>query len=182
MLFYWLTRNWINGFLSEHELTNGYWSQSHELRSHWSRHRSRNHPRIRRPGYSSQTRLRPVNIPSPVMCHARTFALPRKKTKFPLPEVDSDSENAPRIRPRSSSPTSALEMRPPFGDWPMLGCCLFFFCTAGRQNDKDGKTTTSWWSDDTLSQYLLRAQCFVDQYSNYSLVADAAVGPIQVKK
>ena len=58
----------------------------------------------------------------------------------------------------------------------------FFFCTAGRQNDKDGKTTTSWWSDDTLSQYLLRAQCFVDQYSNYSLVADAAVGPIQVKK
>ena len=140
MLFYWLTRNWINGFLSEHELTNGYWSQSHELRSHWSRHRSRNHPRIRRPGYSSQTRLRPVNIPSPVMCHARTFALPRKKTKFPLPEVDSDSENAPRIRPRSSSPTSALEMRPPFGDWPMLGCCLFFFLhcrTPERQRRQD---------------------------------------------
>lgn len=39
---------------------------------------------------------------------------------------------------------------------------------AGRKFDKNGDRT-HWWSDDSIAQFNQRAQCFVDQYNNYSL-------------
>ena len=39
--------------------------------------------------------------------------------------------------------------------------------TIGRQRDADGQLA-SWWTNETLDRYLERAQCFINQYSNYS--------------
>ena len=39
-------------------------------------------------------------------------------------------------------------------------------CSLGRQSDKDGNTA-DWWSQQTIANYLERAQCFIDQYDNY---------------
>jgi len=40
------------------------------------------------------------------------------------------------------------------------------FDDQGRQSDKDGNTA-DWWSQQTIANYLERAQCFIDQYDNY---------------
>ncbi|GAA5935913.1 CCR4-NOT core ubiquitin-protein ligase subunit MOT2 [Sporobolomyces koalae] len=40
---------------------------------------------------------------------------------------------------------------------------------AGRLYDKDGKLT-DWWSNATNARFEERKQCFVDQYSNYTIV------------
>lgn len=37
----------------------------------------------------------------------------------------------------------------------------------GRQSDKFGRMA-QWWTGETLAQYLAKAQCFIDQYANYS--------------
>ena len=38
----------------------------------------------------------------------------------------------------------------------------------GRQFDKNG-SRIQWWTDESINQFNERAQCFVEQYSNYSL-------------
>ncbi|XP_039301242.1 phosphate-regulating neutral endopeptidase PHEX-like [Nilaparvata lugens] len=38
----------------------------------------------------------------------------------------------------------------------------------GRQSDKFGNLA-QWWSAETLKKYLKKTECFVNQYSNYSL-------------
>lgn len=37
----------------------------------------------------------------------------------------------------------------------------------GRQTDKDGHMK-SWWSNETLTRYLEGAQCFIEQYGNFT--------------
>lgn len=44
---------------------------------------------------------------------------------------------------------------------------IFFKSIICRQRDDTGNTMTHWWSDFTLSRYLDKAQCFIDQYNNY---------------
>jgi len=39
---------------------------------------------------------------------------------------------------------------------------------AGRQYDKDGNLR-QWWNNDTINAFRQRAQCIIDQYSNYVL-------------
>jgi len=48
---------------------------------------------------------------------------------------------------------------------------LFF---KGRQSDKFGNTV-QWWSAETLKNYMVRAQCFVDQYSNFTIPSGTRV-------
>jgi predicted metalloendopeptidase len=40
------------------------------------------------------------------------------------------------------------------------------FDDQGRQSDKFGNTA-DWWTEQTVNNYLERAQCFIDQYDNY---------------
>ena len=42
------------------------------------------------------------------------------------------------------------------------------FDDEGRQFDKDGNLL-DWWAPTTKAEYLRRAQCIVDQYSNYTV-------------
>ncbi|KAI9283846.1 hypothetical protein BC943DRAFT_308442 [Umbelopsis sp. AD052] len=42
------------------------------------------------------------------------------------------------------------------------------FDTSGRLFDGDGKIR-SWWTKETERKYLERAQCFIDQYSNFTI-------------
>jgi membrane metallo-endopeptidase-like protein 1 len=42
------------------------------------------------------------------------------------------------------------------------------FDDMGRQLDKDGNLK-QWWTDDVISTFKSRAQCIIDQYSNYSV-------------
>jgi hypothetical protein len=44
---------------------------------------------------------------------------------------------------------------------------------AGRQYDKDGNLK-QWWSDSVIEKFKEKAQCIIDQYSNYT-VAEAAL-------
>ena len=39
---------------------------------------------------------------------------------------------------------------------------------AGRQFDKDGNLV-QWWDDVVIARFKERAQCIIDQYSNYTL-------------
>jgi len=39
---------------------------------------------------------------------------------------------------------------------------------AGRLFDKDGNVK-QWWSSVDISKFIERAQCFIDQYSNYTV-------------
>ena len=39
---------------------------------------------------------------------------------------------------------------------------------AGRQFDKDGNLV-QWWDDVVISHFKERAQCIIDQYSNYTV-------------
>jgi len=39
---------------------------------------------------------------------------------------------------------------------------------AGRQYDKDGNLR-QWWNNGTIKAFRERAQCIIDQYSNYTL-------------
>ena len=39
---------------------------------------------------------------------------------------------------------------------------------AGRQFDKDGNLV-QWWDDVVISRFKERAQCIIDQYSNYTV-------------
>lgn len=41
------------------------------------------------------------------------------------------------------------------------------FDDQGRQTDKDGKVQP-WWTNNTLNKYLTKAQCFIEQYGNYT--------------
>lgn len=41
------------------------------------------------------------------------------------------------------------------------------FDDVGRQFDLNGNLA-EWWNNDTLNQYLAKAQCIIDQYSNYT--------------
>ncbi|EFX85605.1 hypothetical protein DAPPUDRAFT_46047, partial [Daphnia pulex] len=43
------------------------------------------------------------------------------------------------------------------------------FDDQGRQSDKNGNTV-QWWTEKTLENYEERAQCFIDQYSNYTVL------------
>ena len=38
----------------------------------------------------------------------------------------------------------------------------------GRQYDKDGNLK-QWWSDMVIEKFKEKAQCFIDQYSNYTV-------------
>ena len=40
---------------------------------------------------------------------------------------------------------------------------------AGRQYDKNGNTA-QWWTEKTLEKYQERTKCFIDQYSNYTVL------------
>ena len=37
---------------------------------------------------------------------------------------------------------------------------------SGRQNDKYGNTA-QWWTENTLKQYLSRAQCFTQKFNEF---------------
>ncbi|XP_046461427.1 endothelin-converting enzyme 1-like [Daphnia pulex] len=43
------------------------------------------------------------------------------------------------------------------------------FDDQGRQSDKNGNTV-QWWTEKTLEKYQVRAKCFIDQYSNYTVL------------
>ena len=43
-----------------------------------------------------------------------------------------------------------------------------FVLCAGRQFDKDGNLV-QWWDDVVISRFKERAQCIIDQYSNYTV-------------
>jgi predicted metalloendopeptidase len=43
----------------------------------------------------------------------------------------------------------------------------YFF--PGRQYDKDGNLK-QWWSDSVIKRFKEKAQCIIDQYSNYTVV------------
>lgn len=38
----------------------------------------------------------------------------------------------------------------------------------GQQYNKDGNRI-QWWTDESIAEFKQRTQCFVDQYSNYTL-------------
>ena len=42
------------------------------------------------------------------------------------------------------------------------------FDDSGRMFDKNGNLR-QWWSNETISEYVNRTECFVDQYSQYYL-------------
>jgi len=42
----------------------------------------------------------------------------------------------------------------------------FLIQLSGRQSDGDGNLV-NWWDDETLQQYVSRANCFIDQYGSY---------------
>lgn len=42
------------------------------------------------------------------------------------------------------------------------------FDDTGRQFDEQGNLK-DWWSNETISRYKEKAQCFVDQYEDYKL-------------
>ena len=42
------------------------------------------------------------------------------------------------------------------------------FDDSGRMFDKNGNLV-QWWSNDTISEYINRTECFIDQYSHYYL-------------
>ena len=50
----------------------------------------------------------------------------------------------------------------------------YLFSKLGRQRNKNGNTV-NWWTDQTLANYLERAQCFIDQYSNYTVPSGSHV-------
>ena len=37
----------------------------------------------------------------------------------------------------------------------------------GHKSDKDGREIP-WWTNDTLTEFFKRTQCFVEQYGNYT--------------
>ena len=43
-----------------------------------------------------------------------------------------------------------------------------FLLNSGRQYDKNGNLR-QWWNNNTILAFRKRAQCVVDQYSNYKL-------------
>ena len=45
----------------------------------------------------------------------------------------------------------------------------------GRENDKFGNKV-EWWTDETLVNYDQRAECFIEQYSNYTVLNGTKVG------
>jgi len=49
-------------------------------------------------------------------------------------------------------------------DWADILACR----NAGRQYDKDGNLR-QWWNNDTIEAFRERAQCIIDQYSDYVL-------------
>lgn len=51
------------------------------------------------------------------------------------------------------------------------------FDDQGRQSDKDGNTA-NWWTDATLANYLDRAQCFIDQYNNFTVPSGSHVNGV----
>lgn len=51
------------------------------------------------------------------------------------------------------------------------------FDDQGRQSDKYGNTA-NWWTDETLAQYLERAQCFIDQYSNFTVPSGSHINGV----
>ena len=42
----------------------------------------------------------------------------------------------------------------------------YISCPQGRQYDEDGNLS-DWWEKSTAEEYVRRAKCIVDQYSNY---------------
>ena len=42
------------------------------------------------------------------------------------------------------------------------------FDDRGRQNDGNGEVS-NWWTEEALDNYLEKSQCFVDQYSRYTV-------------
>ena len=51
----------------------------------------------------------------------------------------------------------------------------------GRQSDKYGNTV-QWWTEKTLENYEERAKCFIDQYSNYTVLDGTRVTFVIFKK
>lgn len=41
-----------------------------------------------------------------------------------------------------------------------------FLFVQGRQFDKDGNMR-QWWTNKTISEYVERTECFIEQYDNY---------------
>lgn len=41
------------------------------------------------------------------------------------------------------------------------------FLSSGRHINAEGEYST-WWTEETKSQYEKRSQCFIEQYSNYT--------------
>ncbi len=50
----------------------------------------------------------------------------------------------------------------------------WIFHKKGRLGDKLG-TNVNWWTDRTLANYLKRAQCFIEQYSNFTVPSGSHV-------
>ncbi|KAI9560850.1 hypothetical protein GHT06_011803 [Daphnia sinensis] len=51
------------------------------------------------------------------------------------------------------------------------------FDDQGRQSDKFGNTA-NWWTPETLANYLERAQCFIDQYNNFTVASGSHVNGV----
>lgn len=58
-------------------------------------------------------------------------------------------------------------------------CLTIFKDDVGRQFDKDGNKL-QWWSNETITQYLNRTECFKNQYSDFYVpeVSDHVNGEI----
>lgn len=51
----------------------------------------------------------------------------------------------------------------------------------GRQADKDGRIEL-WWTNETLNRYIKGAQCFIEQYGNYTFPQFAGTEAFQVNQ
>ena len=45
---------------------------------------------------------------------------------------------------------------------------IYLYFLSGRQYDKRGNVR-QWWSDTDIEKFKQAAQCFIDQYSNYTI-------------
>lgn len=48
-----------------------------------------------------------------------------------------------------------------------IGISLKKLDLKGRQADKEGRINL-WWTNQTLNRYIKGAQCFIEQYGNYT--------------
>ena len=54
-------------------------------------------------------------------------------------------------------------------NWYTIIIAHVLWVTAGRQYDKSGNLK-EWWSPSVVDRFKEKAQCIIDQYSNYTVV------------